>query len=126
MSGVKSDAKTKKAEPKEEEISEETNQAPSQPEMSDEERRDKRFQEWGDQFDIWLIRAAKKRRPVECIMAEDLSGITQDGKVLQGIPLRVDKHQVQFLVNDDEVWVNRSLMVTAKHLGQPTATADSK
>lgn len=88
-------------------------------ELNEDERREKRQNEWGDQFDIWLIRAAKKKREIECILSCELSGITQKGNVLQGTPLRVDKNQVQFLVKEEEVWVNRSLLFTARHLAVP-------
>jgi hypothetical protein len=86
------------------------------PDLNEEQRREKRFNEWGDQFDIWLIRAAKKQREIECILSSDLAGVTQKGNVLQGVPLRVDKNQVQFLVKEEEIWIDRSLLVTAKHL----------
>lgn len=87
-------------------------------ELTDEERREKRFKEWGDQFDIWLIRAAKKQRLIECILSSTLAGITKDGNIVEGIPLRVDKDQIQLLIDQQEVWISRNLMLTAKHVAK--------
>lgn len=113
-------AKAQKNAPPEPEIIEE--EAEDTRAANDDDRREQRYKEWGDQFDIWLIRAAKKQRAIVCIMDRELPGVTTNGNVLEGIPLRVDKFNMQIQVDQEEIWIERSMMKTAKHAVQTVKT----
>lgn len=79
-------------------------------------KQDERSKEWGQQFDIWLIRAAKKARMVEIPLVYPIPGITKEGNVLAGIPKRIDRYMVQFDVDGQEVWVNKQFFIACKSL----------
>lgn len=83
-------------------------------------KKEERQKEWGQQFDIWLIRAARKERAIEFVFSVGIEfgmipGTMALYRNLIGIPKRVDKYEIQIgLPNGDEVWVNKAFIVACK------------
>lgn len=73
------------------------------------EQTDRRRQEWGFQFDVWLIRNAKKNRPVNVILSRPLPGVTES-ELFTAVPTRIDQFYVQFDINGKLPWINKSLI----------------
>lgn len=82
-------------------------------ELSPEDLKKKRAEDWGKQFDVWLIRAARKTRPVCIVLAKD-SGNLKKGEEVQCLPLRIDRDFVQFGVGEEKIWINKSYLVSCK------------
>lgn len=80
-------------------------------------KKDERQQEWGKQFDIWLIRASRKERTITFDLSKpvtllsDLSGsVPPRPYQITGIPKRIDKYHIQVLVKQEEIWINKAFI----------------
>lgn len=82
-------------------------------------RQGERQKEWGQQFDKWLINAARRNLIVELKLSCEYSGVTRDGNIVHCIPKRVDKYFVQVVVDKVEVWVNKMHIVGCKNERHP-------
>lgn len=78
------------------------------------EQIEKREKDWGKQFDIWLIRAAKKERTLT--FEYQSFGSNKMGTFIKdGIPLRVDKYFIQIRwTSGEEEWLNKSFLVKCR------------
>lgn len=70
-----------------------------------------RQKEWGQQFDKWLINAARRGKTVEILLSLEYPGFTTDGNLITGIPKRVDKEFMQMIVHGKEVWLSKAYFV---------------
>jgi hypothetical protein len=91
----------------------------------EERRKAERKQEWGLQFDRWLIRAAKNQLPVELLLDRTYPSITVEGDICSGIPQRVDKYFIQMLINSVEVWINKTHIVGCKQVAGKAQFSDT-
>jgi|SRR5215831_3208052 len=73
---------------------------------SEKAKQDERQRDWGQQFDMWLIRAARKEKEVE------FGVLTDEFKLVDGVPIRIDKYHVQIRIEGREVWFNKSVIVS--------------
>lgn len=82
-----------------------------------EERRAQRQKEWGHQFDMWLIRCARKHQPVELLLAVGYPGVTRDKNLVNCVPIRVDKYMIEVSVDGLPVWIQKLWIIGVKPLG---------
>lgn len=89
-------------------------------EESADARKEQRRKEWGEQYDKWLIQCSFKRHIVEFKLAMNYPGVTKDNDIVTGIILRVDKDNIQILVDHIELWLNKSWIVGGRRVsGRP-------
>lgn len=73
-------------------------------------KKEKRQEDWGKQFDKWLIHAATKKKEVTFVMA---TAVSSSPETIKAIPLRIDKYNVQVkcLSDDTEPWLNKNFII---------------
>lgn len=82
-----------------------------------EVKKDQRQREWGQQFDMWLIRAAKRKQFVELLLCSPYPGVTRENNMVSCVPLRVDKYMVEVAVDNAPVWLSKQYIIGCKPLG---------
>jgi hypothetical protein len=78
-------------------------------------QQDERKKQWGDQFDVWLIRCSRKNQCVVIATTHEIydrKGMVFSTNTIVGIPTRVDKDQIQLQLKDSKnlVWINKSII----------------
>lgn len=74
-------------------------------------QQEKRQQEWGQQFDKWLINAARREKTIDILLSLPYPGFSAEGNIVTGVPKRIDKDFIQLVVNSKEVWIQKAFIV---------------
>lgn len=82
-----------------------------------EERRNARKREWGQQYDMWLIRAARKKQAIELLLSVKYPGVTRDENLVTCIPLRIDKYMIEVSVDGHPIWLSKLHIAGTRPLG---------
>lgn len=91
-----------------------------------EAKKSQRQKEWGTQFDMWLIRSAKRKQLVELLLAIGYPGVTKEQNLVSCVPLRVDKYMIEVAVDGAPVWLNKQWIIGCKPLaGKVRAEGDT-
>lgn len=89
-------------------------------------RQTMRQREWGQQYDMWLIRAARRKQGVELLLAIQYPGVTRDNNIVACIPLRIDRYMIEVSVDGVPIWLNKMWIIGTKPIGKiKTEAGDS-
>lgn len=77
--------------------------------------------QWGQQYDVWLIRRARKQRIVDFLLELNWPG---ENPLISAIPVRIDKDAVQVVIgSNDPFWIMKSNIKIFRESDQnPSAT----
>lgn len=80
-----------------------------------------RKNEWGTQFDRWLIHAAQKGLRVKFLLSPEYAKLKKQTHLV-GVPLRIDKDMVQIRFENEEPWIQKNFFVEAQLNDTPEET----